>query len=177
MRRTRILMLCAAFIVLAPLSPTRADSLDREVAAFASGRGNILYLTVGVGLPLLTDGGAGGKHALGTLDALATGTLLGVGLKALTREKRPDADAHDSFPSGHATAAFAVAAMESQWHPRQALLWYGAAALIGDSRLRLHRHYLQDVLAGAALGYGVTRLEQSHPRHLILTPLTYGFRF
>ena len=148
----------------------RADSPDRRASAFASGSGNILYLAVGAGLPLLTDGRDGRNHTLRVLDSVGTSLVLVEGLKALTREKRPDANTHDSFPSGHVTAAFAVAAAESEFHPRQAVFWYAGAGLIAYSRLRLNRHYAQDVIAGAALGYGTARLELSRPRGLILAP-------
>lgn len=151
-------------------APARADALDHQIADFASGAGSIAYLVVGTGLPLVTDGRAGKTRSLRTADALGTSVLLSEGLKALTKEKRPDSNEHDSFPSGHATAAFAVATMESQFHPRQALLWYAGASLISASRLTLHRHTLGDVLAGAALGYGTARLELSLPHGLILAP-------
>ena len=71
----------------------------------------------------------------------------------------------------HATAAFAVAMMESEFHPKQAIFWYAGAAYISYSRVRLNRHYTQDVIAGAALGYFTARLEISRPRGLILSPL------
>src|SRR5689334_5701844 len=136
----------------------------------ASGGGNLVYLAAGLGLPFLQDGKDGKRHALRVLDAGITGGVISVGLKALTHEKRPDADSHDSFPSGHATAAFAVAAMESEYHPKQAVWWYLGATAIAASRVTLHRHYVHDVVAGAALGYGTARWEVSRPRGLLLSP-------
>jgi len=153
------------------LSPSaRADSPARTASKFASGSGNILFLAAGVGLPLLSDGHDGKNHALRVLDALGTSVIISEGLKNLVREKRPDSNAHDSFPSGHATAAFAVATVESSLHPHQAPLWYLGAALISYSRVRLHRHTVGDVLAGAALGAGTARLEMAQPRGLLLSP-------
>ncbi len=160
----------AAFWVPTLSLPAQADSPARQVSKFASGDGNILFLAAGVGLPLLSDGHDGKNHSLRALDALGTSVLLSEGLKVLVREKRPDSNAHDSFPSGHATAAFAVATVESDLHPKQALLWYLGAALISYSRIRLHRHTVGDVLAGAALGAGTARVEMAQPRGLILSP-------
>lgn len=159
-------------LTLLALTPgaARADSPARKASTFASESGNILFLAAGVGLPLLSDGHDGQNHALRALDALGTSVLLSEGLKVLVREKRPDSNAHDSFPSGHATAAFAVATVEGSLHPKQAPLWYLGAALISASRVRLHRHTTGDVLAGAALGFGTARLELSQPRGLILSP-------
>ncbi len=169
-RRRRLLPTTAcACALLAPAA--HADSPARQASSFASGTGNILYLAAGLGLPLLSDGSNGRSHALRVADSLGTSLILTEGLKALVREKRPDSDAHDSFPSGHATAAFAVATTESALHPHEAPLWYLGAALISFSRVRLHRHYDRDVLAGALIGFGVARLEVSAPRGLLLSPL------
>lgn len=170
-RRTACAALaCAALWAPALALPASADSPARQISKFASGDGNILFLAAGVGLPLLSDGHDGKNHSLRALDALGTSVLLSEGLKVLVREKRPDSNAHDSFPSGHATAAFAVATVESELHPKQAPLWYLGAVLISYSRVRLHRHTVGDVLAGAALGAGTAQLEMAQPRGLILSP-------
>jgi membrane-associated phospholipid phosphatase len=63
---------------------------------------------------------------------------------------------NSSFPSGHTTVAFAAAtvfAMEYRdrlWVP---ILSYSTASLIGLSRITENRHWLTDVIAGAALGF------------------------
>ena len=57
-----------------------------------------------------------------------------------------------SFPSGHATTAFAAAAVVGALYPRLRIPVYGLAALVGLSRVYLGVHYTLDVLAGAALG-------------------------
>lgn len=160
----------AALACLALTAPTHADSPDRQAAKFASGSGNIIYLAVGLGLPLLSDGANGTRHALRVADSLAVSLAITEGLKNLVHEKRPDSNAHDSFPSGHATAAFAVATMESGLHPHQAALWYLGATLISASRVRLRRHTTGDVLAGAAIGAGMTRVEINQPHGLLLSP-------
>ena len=162
--------LACLLLLGAAAAPALADTPDHKAALFASGDGNILYLAAGVGLPLLSDGRYGTRHALRAADALGTSVLLSEAIKALVREKRPDSNAHDSFPSGHATAAFAVATVESDLHPHQAALWYLGAALISYSRVRLHRHSVGDVVAGAALGAGMARVEVNQPRGLILSP-------
>lgn len=141
-----------------------------DIYTFTSNTGTLLYVVAGVGLPLVTDGRLGAPHALRSTDSLITSGLLAEGMKALIQEKRPNSTSHDSFPSGHATAAFSVAAMQSQFHPRQAPLWFAGATLIGVSRFGLHAHTVGDVLAGAALGYGAARLELSSRRGLLIAP-------
>lgn len=165
------IFLCALTLVTAGFgTPARADSLEHKEAKFASGAGNLLYLAAGVALPLLEDGKDGQQHALRTADSLLTSTILTAGLKRIVRDRRPDNGARTAFPSGHATAAFAVATMQSHYHPKQALLWYGGATLIAASRVQLRRHDVDDVLAGAAVGYLTSRFELSRPRGLLLAP-------
>lgn len=61
----------------------------------------------------------------------------------------------NSFPSGHTTASFAVASViatqfrESKWIPVTA---YSVATLAGLSRIYDNKHWLSDVVAGAAVG-------------------------
>lgn len=147
-----------------------SSSSEPSWAKFASGNGSALFLAAGTLLPLATDGKDGSQHTLRTVDALAVSTLLTSGLKILTHQKRPDSSSYNSFPSGHASAAFTVATMQAHYHPKQALLWYGGATLIAASRVKLNRHYTRDVIAGAALGFASARLELSQPRGLLLRP-------
>ena len=185
-RKTRLrkgLVQLALLAVGAMMVPkvVQADSLDHfgrgtaeGEARFASGTGNVIYLAAGTLFPLLEDGKEGEQHAVRTADALFTSTIVTEALKQVTRERRPDGSSRTSFPSGHATAAFAVATMESHYHPRQSLLWYSGAALISESRVQLNRHYLHDVVAGAAVGYFTARYEL-HSRHgLLLFPFVKG---
>ncbi|OLE42485.1 MAG: hypothetical protein AUG11_01220 [Nitrospirae bacterium 13_1_20CM_2_62_14] len=58
----------------------------------------------------------------------------------------------DSFPSGHATASFAVAAVLARHFPRAGWLLYGAASFVALSRVARGSHFPTDVLAGVGLG-------------------------
>ncbi|HMG68133.1 MAG TPA: phosphatase PAP2 family protein [Chitinophagaceae bacterium] len=63
---------------------------------------------------------------------------------------------NSSFPSGHTTVAFAAAtvfAMEYKDRPLVPIFAYSAASLIGLSRITENKHWITDVVAGAALGY------------------------
>jgi undecaprenyl-diphosphatase len=57
-----------------------------------------------------------------------------------------------SFPSVHASNAFAVAAFVSSFYPRTKIALYILAALIAYSRVYVGVHFPSDVLGGAALG-------------------------
>jgi undecaprenyl-diphosphatase len=60
-----------------------------------------------------------------------------------------------SFPSGHATTAFAAAALVGAFHPRFRIPLYGVATLVALSRVYLGVHFWLDVVAGSALGIAI----------------------
>lgn len=60
---------------------------------------------------------------------------------------------YHSFPSGHATTAFAVAAALARAVPARRRVWLVVAGGVGVSRVLLNAHFLSDVLAGAFLGW------------------------
>ncbi len=67
--------------------------------------------------------------------------------------------AYQSFPSGEATQAFAIASVVAAHSDRvwvDVLAWSYAGAIAWE-RLNLDRHWASDVLAGALLGAGVGR--------------------
>jgi membrane-associated phospholipid phosphatase len=83
--------------------------------------------------------------------ATAIGTTLA--LKYTIKERRPDSDEEDSFPSGHTSSAFSGASfIHKRYGWKYALLPYVAAIYTGYSRIHSHRHYRKDVYAGALLG-------------------------
>jgi undecaprenyl-diphosphatase len=63
-----------------------------------------------------------------------------------------------SFPSAHATFAFMMATVLSHWFPRYGVIFFILAGFIGWTRIYLGLHYPTDVIAGALLGYGITKL-------------------
>jgi len=58
----------------------------------------------------------------------------------------------DSFPSGHAAASFAVAAVLARRFPSAGWVLYGAACFVALSRVLRGSHFPTDVLAGVGLG-------------------------
>jgi membrane-associated phospholipid phosphatase len=64
-----------------------------------------------------------------------------------------------SFPSGHTTAAFALAATIAEHEDRAWIkgLAYGVASLVGYARIDHDAHFASDVTAGAFIGVGVAK--------------------
>ena len=70
--------------------------------------------------------------------------------------KRPDGSEYSAFPSGHSTAAFAVAtvyAEEYKSKPWIPVIAYSSASLIALSRITENKHWASDVIVGSMLGY------------------------
>jgi len=108
-------------------------------------------------------------------EALADGLLVGGGLKVITQRARP-ADGHErseffdggsSFPSGHSTQVWAVATViASEYHDRRSvqIAAFATATAVSVARFTEGKHYLSDVIAGSALGYGIGKYVY-HKRH------------
>jgi membrane-associated phospholipid phosphatase len=86
------------------------------------------------------------------LRAQIVSQALTTGIKVAVRRDRPTGTCC-SFPSGHATATFAMAAVfERHLGARASWPTLAIAAYVATSRLHDNVHYLSDVLFGAALG-------------------------
>ena len=172
----------------------------RGLAKAAEHLGNPLYVGSALALVYFSAGRLGHREAQVAADHIG-GAILAAGLacevlKVAVGRPRPEQDAgeHDrarpfssfnSFPSGHATVAFAAAAAldhesRAAWVPWVA---YPLAGLVGWSRVHDDRHWASDVVAGAALGTWVgakasileDRIAARHAGlHLTLTPLGRG---
>src|SRR6185369_8208882 len=99
-------------------------------------------------------------------EAMINSIIVEGALKGITQRARP-LDGHgrseffdggSSFPSGHATQAWAVAtviAHEYKDRPAVQIAAYGIASAVSVARFTGHNHYISDVLAGSALGFGI----------------------
>lgn len=74
-----------------------------------------------------------------------------------------------SFPSGHASTAFAAATVLTFFDKKRRWFYYLVAILISYSRIYLGCHYFFDVAVGAVIGWFISRL-------LLSFPYTFPFR-
>lgn len=89
------------------------------------------------------------------LEALILTQATTMGMKFAFHRERPDGDSR-SFPSGHASNAFAVASVLEVLHgPAAGVPAYLIATLISFCRMDQNKHYLSDIVFGAALGSAV----------------------
>ena len=79
-------------------------------------------------------------------------------LKLAIKRERPNGEDNKSFPSGHTSNAFALASVvEAHYGWKIGVPSYLLAGLMGVSRIHQDKHWLSDVVAGAALGTIVGR--------------------
>jgi membrane-associated phospholipid phosphatase len=106
-------------------------------------------------------------------ELLAQGLTMGV--KESIRRRRPEGGGF-AFPSGHTTVSFASATVLQQhfgW--RVGAPAYGLATYVALSRVQMKRHYLSDVVFGAALGIAAGRTitigSLGGNRRLVMSPM------
>ena len=128
-------------------------------------------------------------------EAVFVADVVTYALKGITGRSRPfvfnDTNPHNfkffkgfgdgnrqSFPSGHATSAFAAAAAVTAetgtWWPKSTWvigpLMYGGATMVGLSRMYHNKHWASDVVLGAAVGtfsgQKIVQYSHAHPTRL-----------
>jgi hypothetical protein len=95
-------------------------------------------------------------------------------IKFATHRLRPDGSNRQSFPSGHAAITFAGATViERHLGWRKSILGYTIASYVAASRLHDNRHYLSDVVFGAAVGSIAGRTVVHHaPDYWTIVPVS-----
>ena len=92
-------------------------------------------------------------------------------LKSTVSRARPSGENHNAFPSGHTSGTFAFATVAGHYYGKKvSILAYTVAALVGVSRIENGKHFLSDVVFGAALGYIAGRTAVLRGTDRSLTP-------
>ncbi len=124
-------------------------------------------LWLGIAAALVVAGGPAGRRAAvrGVLAIGVSSTAVNVGIKSLSRRRRPDRagagvpgvrhvrmPTSASFPSGHSASAFAFATAIGRDQPWLALALRFLAAGVAYSRIHTGVHYPGDTVVGALIG-------------------------
>ena len=142
----RLLLLpSGAFLALA--TPAQAGNGDWATASDIGRDGLVI---VALGYPAVQGDWKGTKQAAFSIGAASLTTT---GLKQIVTEERPDQSNDHSFPSGHTSVSFAAAAtIEKRFGWQMGVPAHLVAAFVGVARVEADKHFVHDVVAGAAIG-------------------------
>jgi len=148
---------------------TQGDHVTDYIQPFGNGLYLVPALGVYYGYGYVAEDTRSERAAMLGLEGYVVSGLMVNALKYATHRHRPNTgDPRDtwdgpsfendnlSFPSGHASSAFAVAAvLSSEYHESTAVsvISYGMATLVAASRVYDDKHWASDVLVGSAIGY------------------------
>jgi membrane-associated phospholipid phosphatase len=114
-----------------------------------------VQLGMGAGVYLIgraSNSGCASSVGADLLRAQVVAQALTLGLQHSVRRKRPDDGSGFSFPSGHTSVTFATATVLQQFGWKAGLPAYALASYVAVQRVEANRHYLSDVIFGAAVG-------------------------
>jgi membrane-associated phospholipid phosphatase len=165
------------FFIGVCINSLSAESVDRRLFNQIHGRWNREWLNnpmqfctdVGeakVGIAICAGVGLyGGEKARQSAKLSMTSDIASAaityGLKNIINRGRPlgpTERSNSSFPSGHATGAFAIGTVFAHRYPKIAIPCYLGATGVCVSRIYIGRHYPSDVLAGAAIGFVTAKI-------------------
>ena len=158
----------AAFITQGSISRHLQSHVVSQYPNFHTSHADdfIRYLPGVVSLSLGASG-VKGKHSFGDQLVLAIlSNIIAQGvtgsLKIISKYPRPNGEDNKSFPSGHATSAFANATILHEEYGHRSV-WYSVggyttATAVGGARILQNNHWLADVLMGAGIGIAATKV-------------------
>lgn len=132
------------------------------------------------------------KTALLSLESWLTSGIIVRGLKSVVGRARPwtGESSHSfhpfstrsrfaSFPSGHASSAFAVATVIADQSKKVYIdiLAYSLATMAAFSRVHLDQHWASDILVGSAIGYFVAKKISALDRNRDSKKVNLSFQF
>lgn len=145
--KTRVALVI--FLLALGVNP-RAFANDNKTWADISDVSVVLLMGSALATPTIKGDWEGLRQSAYSLGVSAGVSL---GLKSVIHEQRPDHSDNKSFPSGHATMAFASATTLHRRYGWQAgFPAYALATLTSVARVSANKHHWHDVGAGAVIG-------------------------
>lgn len=152
---------------LRALNISTKNEIEEDHPHFLTHVDNYLRFSPAAAVIGLNIAGVHGAHRFGDelcIYGISSVIMLGAvfSIKPITHEERPDHSGLNSFPSGHTATAFAAAEWlrTEYWNrsPWIGIAGYVAATGTGVLRVYNNRHWVSDVIAGAAIGFLATRV-------------------
>ncbi len=113
-----------------------------------------------------------GEGRIQLAKSIGLNTLVVATLKETVDKERPNGDCCDAFPSGHTSTAFVSAAfMHHRYGFRVAIPAYVVATWVGYARVDDDKHFAEDVVAGAAIGFLSSRFLTTRYRNANIAPV------
>jgi membrane-associated phospholipid phosphatase len=159
------------------------DSIFRNIEPFGGEYSVGMLAAFYLGGELFHDARAKAVALDGISASIITSALIVQPLKVVVGRNRPLAGHGDSrfrpfggsysFPSGHATQAFAVATVIAEHYdsPWIKIASYTLASAVGFARINDNNHWTTDILAGAAIGIFVGEVVVHSHRDFSISPM------
>jgi len=168
----RVIISCITLLAVA------ATAHSYEKVEAVGDAATVILVAAAGGVPLLLQDREG---MVQLVKSAALGLTTTMALKYSIHERRPDGDDNRSFPSAHSSASFTAAEyLRKRYGWEYGLPAYGLATFVAYSRVEADKHYVHDVLAGAAIGIASSYLFTTpNPRFTFqaaVAPGYYGIR-
>lgn len=141
-------------------------------ASFKEKSGDFLEIAMplaALGITYHHDDMQGFKELAYSLSATALTTVL---LKNSIKKDRPDGSGDDAFPSGHAAITFSSASfVERRYGWQVGIPAYLLASWTAYTRVATDKHAVEDVVAGAVIGYAFSYFLVSEFQTVKIAPL------
>jgi hypothetical protein len=168
----------AAALAFAPVDREVSDAVRGHADGFGRA-GEIIGSPLVIGAlsgglvlgSLATDNSRFRAYAFTLSQGLIVSGSVTTAVKLAAQRTRPDGANQWSFPSGHASATFALATVSSHYYGKKAgIPLYALASLVAASRVEYGKHFPTDVIVGATIGYIAGRAAIRGTRHVTIGP-------
>ncbi|MDA8090996.1 MAG: phosphatase PAP2 family protein [Nitrospiraceae bacterium] len=135
-----------------------------------SGDVGAVAIPLAAGIISLSHGDRKGVAEL--VESYGTAVAATLALKYTVKEERPNGENNHSFPSLHASSSFAAAGyLQRRYGWVYGLPAYAVSTYVCWSRIDAREHHFVDVLTGAAIGFGASRIFTKPYKGINVSPL------
>lgn len=112
------------------------------------------------------------KGVMEIIESYGTAIAATLALKYTVKEERPNGKNNHSFPSLHASSTFAAAGyLQRRYGWLYGLPAYAVSTYVCWTRIDSREHFFHDVLVGAAIGFGASRIFTKPYKDIRIEPI------